>query len=136
VRTPDWDEVREFLTHDGWHLDRSSSTDHDYFEKTLATGETLVTRVSRAGRKTMSPGRFRAILADQLRVSEAQFWETIRTGGPAERPSPEPIEPPPSVPLWLVRQLASVGVEQAELEGIDESAARRLLEELRSRPRG
>ena len=70
MKTPTWDEVRQFLNFDAWTPDRPRSTDHDYFEKTLPTGEVLITKVSRSAGKTMSPGRFKAILSDQLRVNE------------------------------------------------------------------
>ena len=73
MRTPSWDTLREFLKHDGWREDRT--TGHDFFEKTLPDGEILRTHASRSGAKTMSPGRFKAILADQLKLSEAEFWE-------------------------------------------------------------
>lgn len=134
MRTPDRDEVREFLKYDGWEQDPLRSTDHDYFEKALPDGEILITRVSRAGRKTMSPGRFNAILTDQLRVSAAQFWNVIRSKEPAERPSPEPGPAPKSLPLWLVQQLERAGVTREPIQGTDEEAARALLNEIRSRP--
>ena len=134
MRTPDWDEVREFLKHDRWQHDAQRSTDHDYFEKVLPNGEILITKVSRSGKKTMSPGRFSAILSDQLRVGATQFWDVIRLKEPAERPSPEPERAPKSLPLWLVQQLERGGVTAEAIEGLDMDAARALLDEIRSRP--
>lgn len=99
MRTPDWDQVREFLRHDQRVADKQRSTDHDYFEKTLAAGEVLITKVSRSGQKTMSPGRFKAILSDQLRINEAESWNVLRLKSPATRPSPEPEPEPESLPL-------------------------------------
>jgi hypothetical protein len=136
LRTPDWDEVREFLNRDRWERDAERSTDHDYFEKTLESGEILITKVSRSGKKTMSPGRFSAILSDQLKVSAAEFWNVIRSKEPAERPSPEPEPVPASLPLWLVQQLERVGVTSTTIEALDEASARALLDEIRSRPTG
>jgi hypothetical protein len=133
LRTPDWSEVRAFLGLDGWTEDGRRSTDHDYFEKRLTTGETLVTRVSRAGHKTMSAGRFKAILADQLRISETQFWEVLRSRRPTERPSPDPLGEPRSLPLWLVQQLERAGVPASRIATLDETAARARLDSLRSR---
>lgn len=133
MRTPDWDEVRAFLKYDGWEHDVQRSTDHDYFEKTLPDGEILITRVSRSGKKTMSPGRFKAILSDQLRVSEPQFWNVIRLKEPTERPSPEPVLAPNSLPLWLVQQLERAGVTGETIQGLDEDDGRALLNEIRSR---
>jgi len=104
VKTPSWDEMLEFLKLDRWAAVRSAG--HDFFEKVLPNGEILHTHASRSGGKSMSPGRFKAILSDQLRVSEAEFWETLRTRTPVRRPSPSPELPPASLPLWIVEALA------------------------------
>ena len=104
MKTPSWDEILEFLKVDRWSEDRS--TGHAFFEKVLPKGEILQTHASRSGGKTMSPGRFKAILSDQLRVSEAEFWETLRTRAPVRRPSLSPELPPASLPLWIVEALA------------------------------
>jgi len=74
---------RQRVKHDDWEEHRA--TGHDFFEKTLANGEILRTHASRSGSKTMSPGRFKAILSDQLRLSEAEFWDVLRTKAPARR---------------------------------------------------
>ncbi len=135
MRTPTWDEFREFLKHDDWDEDRP--TGHDFFEKTLPDGEILRTHASRSGSKTMSPGRFKAILADQLRLSEAEFWEVLRTRTPALRPSPEPEPAPRSLPLWLAQALErEVGLTRGQIAELDEIEARRQLDEARSRPKG
>jgi len=132
LRTPDRGEVRDFLKHDGWILDKPRSTDHDHFTKTLPDGEILITRVSRAGSKTMSSGRFKAILADQLRVNEAQFWTVLRTRTAAARPEPSPDPEPRSLPLWLALELERRGATAADLEHLDQAAAEALLAHLRS----
>jgi len=134
VRTPSWDELREFLKDDGWTADRT--TGHDFFEKTLPDGEILRTHASRSGAKTMSPGRFKAILADQLKLSEAGFWEVLRTRTPATRPSPAPEPAPRSLPAWLGDALErDVGLEGERIAELDEDTALHLLLEARSRPR-
>ena len=134
MKTPTWDEFREFLQHDNWEEDRA--TGHDFFEKTLPDGEILRTHASRSGSKTMSPGRLKAILSDQLRLSEAEFWEVLRTRTPAPRPSPAPEPAPRSLPLWLARALErEVGLTHNEIAELDEEGARRLLVEARSRPK-
>jgi hypothetical protein len=134
VKTPSWDEVLEFLKLDRWTEDRS--TGHDFFEKVLPNGEILHTHSSRSGGKTISPGRFKAILSDQLRVSEAEFWETLRTGKPASRPSPSPELPPASLPLWIVEALVrEVGLAPGQIGRLSESEARALIDAERSRPR-
>lgn len=134
MKTPTWDEFREFLKHDSWEEDRA--TGHDFFEKTLPDGEILRTHASRSGSKTTSPGRFKAILSDQLRLSEAEFWEVLRTRIPAPRPSPAPEPAPRSFPLWIAQALErEVGLTRNEIAEVDEDEARRLLVESRSRPR-
>ena len=134
MRTPSWDEIRDFLKHDGWKEDRATS--HDFFEKTLPDGEVLRTHASRSGSKEISPGRFKAILADQLRLSEAEFWEVLRTRTSAPRPSPAPERAPRSLPLWLAQALErEIGLTREQIAGLDEDEARRLLTEARSRPR-
>ena len=134
MRTPSWDAFREFLRHDDWEEDRA--TGHDFFEKTLPDGEILRTHASRSGSKTMSPGRFKAILSDQLRLSEAEFWEVLRTRTPAPRPSQAPEPAPPSLPLWLALALErEVGLTREQIAELDADEARRRLDEARSRPR-
>jgi hypothetical protein len=134
VRTPSWDEFREFLKHDDWDEDRA--TGHDFFEKSLTDGEILRTHASRSGSKTMSPGRFKAILSDQLRLSEAEFWEVLRTRTPAPRPSPAPEPAPTSLPLWLAQAVErEVGLTREQIAELDEIDARQRLDEARSRPK-
>jgi hypothetical protein len=134
VRTPTWDEFREFLRQDDWEEDRA--TDHDYFEKTLPDGEILRTHASRSGSKAMSSGRFKAILSDQLRLSEAEFWDVLRTKAPAPRPSPAPEPAPRSLPLWLAQALErEVGLTREQIAELDEDWARLRLDEARSRPK-
>jgi hypothetical protein len=134
VRTPSWDEFRAFLRYDDWEEDRA--TGHDFFEKTLPDGEILRTHASRAGSKTISPGRFKAILLDQLRLSEAEFWEVLRTKSPAPRPSPAPEPAPRSLPLWLAQALErEVSLTREQIAELHENDARRLLDDARSRPR-
>lgn len=134
MKTPTWDEFRESLKHDDWEEDRA--TGHDFFEKTLPDGEILQTHASRSGSKTMSPGRFKSILSDQLRLSEAEFWEVLRTGTPAPRPSPAPEPAPRSLPLWLAQALErEVGLSPNEIAELDDDVARRLLVESSSKPK-
>jgi len=134
VKTPTWDEFREFLKHDNWEEDRA--TGHDFFEKTLPDGEIMRTHASWSASKTMSPGRFKAILSDQLRLSEAEFWEVLRSRTPAPRPSPAPEPAPRSLPLWLAQALErEVGLTRNEIAELDEDEARRLLVESRSKPK-
>lgn len=135
MRTPTFDEIEAFLKIDGWGQDRS--TGHDFYEKVLPNGETLRSHTSLAGKKTMSPGRFKAILADQLKVSEAEFWEALRTKRPVTRPSPQPQPAPASLPNWLRDALLDeCGLSEADLVRLREDEAHELLTQHRSRPKG
>jgi ribosomal protein S30 len=75
VRTPTWGEIERYCRLDGWHERRRSG--HVFFEKVLEDGTVLQTHRSLAKGKTMSPGRFKAILRYQLRVDEARFWAVL-----------------------------------------------------------
>jgi len=83
VRTPTWAQVERFCQIDGWHEVRRSG--HVHFEKVLPSGTLLRTHRSFASRKTMSPGRFKAILRYQLLVTEEQFWRALETREPVDR---------------------------------------------------
>jgi len=134
VRTPSWNEILAFLAFDRWSDGRA--TGHDFFEKVLPSGEILQTHASRSGDKAISPGRFKAILTDQLKVSEAEFWEVLRTRKAGTRLSRSPEPSPTSLPLWLVQALErEVGLGRERVADLDEQAARTLLDEARSRPR-
>jgi hypothetical protein len=64
----------------------------------------------------MSPGRFKAILSDQLRLSEGEFWDVLRTKAPALRPSPASEREPRSLPLWLALALErEVGLTREQI---------------------
>jgi hypothetical protein len=59
-------------------------------------------------RKTMSDGRWRAILRDQLRVSAEDFWKALRREKPVSRPSAAPDETEAvAVPAWTAATLSS-----------------------------
>jgi len=132
LKTPTYGELEDFFTYDGWTEVRS--TGHSMYEKVLPTGEILDSHRSFSGKKTMSPGRFKAILNTQIHVSEAEFWAVLRTKKPAPRPSPAPEPAPASLSYRLVSALEAAGVTQDEMAGLDEARARRLLDEIRSRP--
>jgi predicted RNA binding protein YcfA (HicA-like mRNA interferase family) len=130
VRTPTWGEIERFCRIDGWQ--ESRRTGHGFFEKTLADGTVFRTHRSFAGGKTMSPGWFKAILRNQLRVSEAAFWRALETGEPVARPS-EPVEADPGSPAYLVRVLTmELHLSEAEIAELAPAGAERLVHEHRS----
>lgn len=128
MRTPTYGEIEAFCRSDGWHEVRS--TKHIFFEKRLQDGRVLQTHRSSSTDKTMSPGRFKAILATQLEVSADDFWETLRTGDPAPRPSAPP-PPPDTVPLYAVRVLMEHDhLSLDEIAGMGRAAAERRVQEI------
>jgi len=132
VRTPSPDELEAFFRHDGWIDVRS--TDHVPCEKRLATGELLESHRS-FGDRPLGPRVFKLLLAIQLRINEAEFWEVLRTKKPARRPSPAPEPRPETLPLWLGQSLERMGVPRERLAALGRAEAEALLDELRSRPR-
>jgi hypothetical protein len=133
VKTPTWGEIEQFCRIDGWH--ESRQTDHVFFEKTLGDGTVLRTHRSFASGKTMSAGRFQAILRDQLRVSAKGFWRALETGHEVARPS-EPPAADPGLPAYLVRVLkAELHLGEAEIASLALSEAERLVHEHWSQPK-
>jgi hypothetical protein len=131
VKTPDPGELADFFKHDGWTEVRS--TDHIHFEKQLRSGELLESHRS-FGSKPLGPRTFKLFLSLQVKLSEAEFWEVLRTRKPAPRPSPA-LEPKPvTLPLWVAQGLEDLGVPRERIAGLAPDEARTLLDELRSRP--
>jgi len=106
--SPTFGDIEEFLAADGWRPIRVGGRRqwHLHYEKLLADGRLLQTQISHSRTKTISPGRFAAILREQLEVSREQFWQAIRTGEPVERPV-DLDEPEPAVEhaAWVIRLL-------------------------------
>lgn len=93
----------------------------------------LETHASFSSKKSMSSGRFALILRDQLQVSQDVFWETLRTGERAERPSTAAPATSPALPAWLVRALLrETQLSEAEVGGLDLTRAREMLERQRT----
>lgn len=130
--SPTWADIKAFLAADGWRELPSgarggSSADHIFYEKTLTDGRVLQTHVSHSARKSVSAGRFRAILRHQLEVSKDAFWDAIRTGTPVERPAPLEAPEPFQHPAWVVAVLTGrlhMGGEDIAKLSPDEAQAR------------
>lgn len=104
------------------------STDHEFWQKTLVSGDVLETHTSFAGKKTMSQGRFAAILRSQLKVSRREFWNALQTRQPVARPSEEE-EPPPTHDAWVVLGLKARGVPEDEIARLSPADAKALFYE-------
>ncbi len=109
---PTWDDIETFVNADGWReVPRGerggSSSDHIFYDKALPDGRLLQTHISHSRKKTVSAGRFGAILRDQLEVSKDEFWECVRTGKPVDRPVPLDEIPTHQHPAWDVNVLVN-----------------------------
>ena len=112
--SPSSGDLEQFLLTDGWRQIPAGKRggrreSHVFFEKQLADGRTLQTHISHDRSAAISPGRFGAILREQLEVSRAEFWEAIRSGERVDRPvavdEEQAVEHEPWVIEVLVGQL-------------------------------
>jgi hypothetical protein len=112
-RTPSWREIEDFCKKDQWTLIRSR--DHTFWQKVLPSGEVLETHTSFGGDKTMSQGRFGAILRNQLRVTRPEFWAVLQTGDPVDRPGEGGEGFAPAHEAWVVFVLKKYGMSDDEI---------------------
>ena len=137
MRTPGWSEVEAFCRIDGWEeVSGGRSPDHRYYRLVLDDGAVLETRVSHSSKKTMSQGRWRAILRDQLGVSDEDFWKSLRDKKPVERPSRHPLEAEiEQIPLWAAELLtARLGMSLADIARLGRDRAIELARESWAKP--
>jgi hypothetical protein len=138
--SPGWADVEKFLGVDGWRRIAAGERGgrrqaHIFFEKLLPDGRLLQTHISHDRSKKISPGRFATILREQLEVSRADFWEAIRSGEPVARPvetEEAPVEHDARLIAVLVGELH---MSAAEIEGLSEGEAVRLVHDHWARTR-
>ena len=136
---PTWGDVEDFLDADGWRqVDRGERgggrSRHVFYEKTLDDGRVLQTHISHSRQKTLSPGRFSAVLRHQLEVSREQFWDCIRTQSAVDRPI-ELEEGPVEHEAWVVAVLVrELHMTAEQIAALSEEEAQRLVHEHWSRP--
>lgn len=101
MRAPTWGDLVAFCKADRW--DQERATKHAIYKKVLADGTALQTEVSPGkGADNIGAGLFHFILRVELKVSEDEFWQAIRSGEPASRPAhpaPPPVSRKPSAGL-------------------------------------
>lgn len=122
---------KAFVETEGWEQKRSTGrgkrTAGDHFRYTLrlATGDVLYTRVSHGTGSLNDPNTIAAVLRDQLRVSEDDFWRCVDDGVLPPRPQPpRTAVPAEGIDAKLLRNLArKVGVSPADLEGLTQEEA-------------
>ena len=139
MKTPDWSEVEAFCHVDGWdEVDHGRSPDHRYYRRLLDDGTVLETRVSHSAKKSMSPGRWKAILHDPLQVTEQDFWKALRTKDPVRRLSPLAADAEiEQVPAWAAAVLSSrLRMSPAQIAELGRERAVQLANEAWSKPPG
>ena len=72
---PTFGQLKRYCEKNGWYMVRD--TDHWYYEKVLATGEILRTRVSHAIAKEIPANLWRKILKHQLKTTEDEFLKSL-----------------------------------------------------------
>jgi len=68
-------DLKKYCEKNGWVMIRN--TDHWYYEKVLADGTLLQTKVSHAVHKEIPSNIWKLILRKQLKISEDEFWKNL-----------------------------------------------------------
>lgn len=72
---PKFGDLKRYCDKNGWVVIRN--TDHWYYEKVLADGTLLRTKISHAVAKEIPSNLWKRILDKQLKISEAEFWKKL-----------------------------------------------------------
>lgn len=72
---PKFRDLKKYCEKNGWVMIRN--TDHWYYEKVLADGTVLQTKVSHAVHKEIPSNIWKLILKKQLKISEEEFWKNL-----------------------------------------------------------
>ena len=72
---PKFKDLKRYCDNNGWTLVRD--TDHYYYEKMLADGTLLKTKVSHAIRKEIPKTLWERIVKHQIKTTEKQFWDSL-----------------------------------------------------------
>lgn len=72
---PKFRDLKKYCEKNGWVIIRN--TDHWYYEKVLADGTLLQTKVSHAVHKEIPSNLWKLILKKQLKISEEEFWKNL-----------------------------------------------------------
>lgn len=129
-----------FCLHEGWELVGNARGrpvgHHVTYELTLRDGAILRTRISHpVSNKTYGVRLWKAILRDQLVVTEEQFWACVRDKQLPNRGGNDDI-PENALPAALVYQLIhEVGRTEAEIAAMTVAEAMVVMTDYWSRPR-
>ena len=72
---PKFKDLKRYCDKNGWMMIRN--TDHWYYEKVLADGTVLQTKISHATHKEIPNNLWKRILKKQLKITEAEFWRSL-----------------------------------------------------------
>ena len=124
----------DFCVAEKWQLVRGASGQpvrhHRTYELTLWDGHILRTRISRpVDKSTYSAGMWTHILRTQLAVDTEAFWACVRDKKLPDRGAPETVTQREPLPLYLVRALSELGVDESESLTLTAAEAAQLLSE-------
>ena len=124
----------DFCVAEKWQLVRGASGQpvrhHRTYELTLWDGRILRTRISRpVDKSTYSAGMWTHILRTQLAVDAEAFWACVRDEKLPDRGAPETLTQREPLPLYLVRALSELGVDESESLTLTAAEAAQLLSE-------
>lgn len=72
---PKFRDLKKYCEKNGWVMIRN--TDHWYYEKVLADGTLLQTKVSHGVHQEIPANIWKLILKKQLKISEDEFWNSL-----------------------------------------------------------
>jgi hypothetical protein len=123
-----WEKVRDARGREVGH--------HITWELPLADGRILRTRISRPLKETYGPTLWKAILRDQLEVTEDGFWACVKEGVRPDRGHDVDL-PPNALPAQVVYQLIHhAGVAEDEVAQMTLQQAMGALHAYWSTPKG
>lgn len=104
---------------------------HRTYELELWDRRVLRTRISKPVDGTTYGARMWAhILREQLDVAAPVFWRCVQDGVLPDRGAPVAEVPARAVPLYLVRALTDLGMDESDVLELDAAGAARLHAEL------
>ena len=116
-------DLKTFVERDGWTEEpnlsrgRARTGDHWRYRKVLPDGTFLRTKISHGARDEIGIDLFKHILRDQLRVTEAKFWDVVR--GRATELTDAPPPQAATIPGWLVQRLIlTVGLQEDDVRAM------------------
>ncbi|TFD44086.1 cytotoxic translational repressor of toxin-antitoxin stability system [Cryobacterium sp. TMT1-2-1] len=122
----------EFCEGEGWSIVRGATgrpvSHHRTYELTLWDGRILRTRISKPlDKSTYSPSMWSHILREQLEVTVDIFWACVRKGRLPDRGAPKNQCADNALPLYLIRALSELGVDEASILTLTPGEAANLL---------